>query len=84
MKRILTMLLVSAVLLCCFVGCGQKPDVSDPVVSGSDVSTTTTKTTTTVDVIGGDDTTGTEDTTTGAEDTTTGSGEDSQTNKTIP
>ena len=77
MKRFYTIALAVTLLLCCCVGCGQKaPDVSNPVVSGGDVSTSTTTTTTTVeDVSGEDTTTGTEDTTTGTNanaDTTTG------------
>jgi len=73
MKRFYAMALAVVMLLCCCVGCGQKkPDVSDPVTPGGDVSTSTT---TTQGDESADTTTGTGDQTTDASDGTTTEGD---------
>jgi len=73
MKKLLALLLAAVMLLCCCVGCGQKkPDVSDPVTPGGDVSTSTT---TTQGDESADTTTGTDDQTTDASDGTTTEGD---------
>ena len=74
MKRFYAMALAAVMLLCCCVGCGQKkPDVSDPVTPGGDVSTSTT--TTTQGDESADTTTGTGDQTTDASDGTSTEGD---------
>ena len=79
MKKMFTVLLAVAVLLCCCIGCGNKtPEVSDPIVSSDpDVSTGTTVSTDTTEDDGNttlgdsDNTDNVTDTTDEVEDTTT-------------